>query len=177
MCYFFFLLGSGKAEAPDIPSPAPVTQPVATLACVTASLRVPAQLAGTAKNGINCRPDWPTVTLREYSYHPSTLALSRAKVRSDSAPCLTVGGRGEATSIRWTTAWIQSLHQVYWLWCARFWAHGLLGCCSTPSILCGVHYWGGKAAKSGQCHWIRPSGPKWSRAGRQTTSWFWTETE
>lgn len=78
---FVFLLGSGKAEAPDIPPPAPVTQPVATLACVTASLRVPAQLAVPAKSGTNCRPDWPTVTLREYSYHPSTLALSRAKVR------------------------------------------------------------------------------------------------
>lgn len=29
------------------------------------------------------------MTLREYSYHPSTLALSRAKVRSGSVPCLT----------------------------------------------------------------------------------------
>ncbi|TNM84602.1 hypothetical protein fugu_008780 [Takifugu bimaculatus] len=76
--------GSGKAEAPDIPPPAPVTQPVATLACVTASLRVPAQLA--AKSGTNCRPDWPTVTLRDYSYHPSTLALSRAKPRPRSSP-------------------------------------------------------------------------------------------
>lgn len=85
----FFLLGSGKAGASDIPPPAPGTQPVATLACVTATLRVPAQLAGTEKNGTNCRPDWPMVTLRDYSYHPSTLALSRAKVRCDSAPCLT----------------------------------------------------------------------------------------
>lgn len=86
---FVFLLGTGKADAPDVPPPAPVTQPVATLACVAASLRVPAQLAGTAKSGTNCRPDWPTGTLGDYPYHPSTLALSRAKVRSDSAPPLT----------------------------------------------------------------------------------------
>lgn len=95
-CYlYFFLLESGKAEEPDTAPPAPVTQPVATLACVTASLRVPAPLAGTAKHGAHCRPGWPALTLRDYSYHPSTLALSRAKVRAASPRCPTVA-RAEA---------------------------------------------------------------------------------
>lgn len=78
----FLLLESGNAEERGVQQPAPVTQPVATLACVTASLRVPVLLAGAGKSGTSCRSDWSTVTLRDYSYHSSTLALSRAKVTS-----------------------------------------------------------------------------------------------
>ncbi|CAF98574.1 unnamed protein product, partial [Tetraodon nigroviridis] len=51
---------SGKAEEHDVQQPATGAQPVATLACVTASLRVPVLLAGAGKSGASCRPDWPT---------------------------------------------------------------------------------------------------------------------
>lgn len=85
--YLFQLLESGKAEEHDVQQPATGTQPVATLACVTASLRVPVLLAGAGKSGASCRPDWPTVRLRDYSYHSSALALSRAKVTSVTVAC------------------------------------------------------------------------------------------
>lgn len=78
----FLLLERGNAEEHGVQQPAPAPQPGAPLACVRASLRVPVLLAGAGKSGPSCRSDWSTVTLREYSYHSSTLALSRAKVKS-----------------------------------------------------------------------------------------------
>lgn len=82
----FLLLESARAEEHGVPQPATGTQPVAKLACVTASLRVPVLLAAAGKSGTNSRPGWSTVTLRDYSYHSSTLALSRAKVTPVSVP-------------------------------------------------------------------------------------------
>lgn len=78
----FLLLERGNAEEHGAQQPAPAPQPGAPLARVRASLRVPVLLAGAGKSGPSCRSDWSTVTLREYSYHSSTLALSRAKVKS-----------------------------------------------------------------------------------------------
>lgn len=73
----------GTAEEPEGPPPAPPSPPAAPLECV-AALRVPVMIAGAG------RPGPPAMALREYSYHPSTLALSRAKVTS-----LSLGGTEE----------------------------------------------------------------------------------
>lgn len=89
--YSFSLLESGNAEDHVVQPPAPLTEPVATLACLTASPRVPVLLAGAGKSGTSCSSDWSTA-LRDYSYHSSTstLANSRAKVTSVSVQCVTI---------------------------------------------------------------------------------------
>lgn len=77
---------SGNTKEDDIQQPAPVAQPVATLACVTASgMRVPVLLTGSGGAEADSRSGWSTYMLRDSFYHFSTLSfVSRAKVKSDS---------------------------------------------------------------------------------------------